>query len=98
MYHPYQMIRALAKHKSKKEKYLGSSSDPSSDLIMGLTPVIFLLILLIGLLLWIYLLYLLVKSWNQLPTWLKVIGILFLFMPPWASLLGIILITVIVKK
>ncbi len=97
MHHPYYMMRALAKHRSKKENYR-LSSDPSSDLIMGLTPVVFALVFIIVLFLWVYSLYLLVKYWNQLPTWLQVVGIICLLLPAWGSLISIILITMTVKR
>jgi len=97
MHHPYHMMRALAKHRSKKENYRFGNSDPSSDLIMGLTPLVFTILFIFVLLLWVYSLYLLVKYWNQLPTWLQVVGIICLLVP-YGSIVSIVLITMTVKR
>lgn len=97
MHHPYYMMRALAKRRSEKENYRFGYSDPSSDLIMGLTPLVFTILFIFVLLLWVYSLYLLVKYWNQLPTWLQVVGIICLLVP-YGSIVSIVLITMTVKR
>lgn len=84
------MTRALSFRKSKKEEYEGN--DPSSDLIMGLTPLVFVIVYIIVIFLWVYSLYLLVKYWDVLPPWIKVVGIICLLLPAWGSLISILLI------
>ena len=93
MYHPYHMMRALSLHKSKKEEYNGSDPpSPDDDLIMGLTPLVFVIVYMIVTFLWVYSLYLLVKYWDVLPPWIKVVGIICLLLPAWGSLISILLI------
>jgi hypothetical protein len=71
------LIDAYIKRQSV-ENYNGDGIDPTTTdgSILGLSIGFFLLLLLVSIGIWIWAIVVLIKYWNQLPDWAKVLGVL----------------------
>lgn len=85
--HPFQLIKQQV---DTEEDY---------DNEFKITGVLFYLLLAISLAMFIYAVYLLVKYWKHLKTWLKIVCVILLLSPfPGATILSILLIHMLKDK
>jgi hypothetical protein len=59
----------------KKEKYTPRSSESDNEKTVKNISSIILIMIVFGIVLWVYALVILIKYWDVLPTWAKVLGI-----------------------
>ena len=71
MYSINTLVTEYINHKNK-ENY----KDPATSTILGMSIAIFFFVLFLSLGLWIFAIYYLMKHWNELPDWAKILGIL----------------------
>ena len=101
-YSLFNLLKAYKENKTLCDAYLNRQSiegmNDDSKTVLGLGLGIFLTILLVSVVLFIIALVLLIKDWNQIPEWAKVVGIIgILFFGPLGSIATIIIV-MITKK
>ena len=93
------LIEAYIKNQSI-EGFKGDSNDDDNDgknaTILGMGIAIFLVLLMISLAIFITALYLLIKDWDYLPDWAKILGVLglVLFIGPIGPIMTIVIVLV----
>ncbi len=84
-YSLFHMIQAYQENKPLVDAYLSGKSsenyDPNPSKIYGMFVGAFVVAFLTMLMLWIYAFYMLITSWQFIPTWARVLCIISLFLP-----------------
>jgi len=67
------LVDAYNKH--MKENY-DSNSQQETGTVIGMTFGLFLFVLMLSIALWVFALVILIRYWNVLPSWAKVLGVM----------------------
>ena len=91
-YSVYNMCKTYHENKSLVDAYIQNKSiEGYEDVkLLGVGIAIFVIFLLLGLVIWIWAIVILIKNWNVMPDWAKILGVIFVtpIMPiPIATLL-----------